>query len=394
MRARYIDLHITQAIPASCLNRGEYDEPKTLQLGNTMRAAISSQCQKRAGRMELEEELDEPAARTRMIPPRVTAALCEAGWPKDLAVFAGVQIARSATAEGLRTDPQAGHRTLAMLYVLADGLVDDLAALCTRHRAALEAGHAQETAPKSDKSGSKKRKAMPAFLPTADVVALLTRRTATINLFGRMLAGLSDADVVGAVQVAWAFTTHTSDPQPDFLTAVEDWPQAGDRGSAHMDTAFLTAGVFYRYATVNLTELIHNLGGDQQQAVELLALFTEVFIMTLPQAKKTSTAPHTVPDLVHYVVRDRRPVSYAAAFDQPIKAAPGGGHLAPTRQTMDTHAATIDRLIGTRHRIAHGYATAHNGPLENLGTRHDSFDELIAAAAHAAAPAAPRVGIA
>ncbi|WP_328674938.1 type I-E CRISPR-associated protein Cas7/Cse4/CasC [Streptomyces sp. NBC_00343] len=381
--ARYIDLHILQDIPASCLNRGEHNDPKTLMIGNTQRAAISSQCAKRAVRHALETLLSEPAARTRRLPPRLAAVLRAAGWPEDLARFAAAQVPRSATAEGLATDPGAEGRTLTMLYVPDDTILDDLAALCARHRTALEKGMAKE-AKSTAKTG--------AYLPSGDVVNLLCARTASINLFGRFLAGLGDAHVDGAVQMAWAFTTHTSDPQPDFFTAYEDWAEPGEATSAHLDTAYLSAGVFYRYVSVNLTELTANLDGDASRAIALLGAFTDMFISTLPQAKKNSTAPHTLPDTVHYVVRDRRPVSYASAFHQPVKADRQGGHLAPTRSILSQHAGNITQLTGTRHRIAHGHVTQAPEPLEHLGPRHASYDDLVdAVTAAAAAPAtAPR----
>ncbi|MGW6898982.1 type I-E CRISPR-associated protein Cas7/Cse4/CasC [Streptomyces sp. NPDC054919] len=387
MRARYIDIHVIRSIPAANVNRGEYGEPKMLLLGNTTRGAISSQSIKRAGRMEIEDELAEPAVRTRMIPPRVIAALNQAGWPDDLAVFAGTQIARSAIKGGLKTDPAAGHRTQAMVYTAEMGLLEDLTALCTRHRPQLENGLAATLAqPARKKSGKKQDEDKPpTLLPMKDIGEILARRTACISLFGRMLAGHEASNVTGAVQVAWAFTTHTSDFQPDFFTAVEDWPAPGDKGSAHLSTAFLTAGVFYCYAAVNLTGLTHNLDGDSKQALELLAMYTEAFVTTLPQGKANSTAPHTLPDTVHYTVRDRRPVSYAAAFEQPVRAASTGGYLVPTRHALSTQAALTNRLIGTRRLIGHGHVTAHPTPLEHLGPHHDSLDDLIAAAVHDAA---------
>ncbi|MFD9216242.1 type I-E CRISPR-associated protein Cas7/Cse4/CasC [Streptomyces sp. NPDC059544] len=393
MRARYIDIHVIQSVPAANLNRGEYDEPKTLLLGNTTRGALSSQSIKRASRMEMEAELGEPAVRTRMIPPRVIAALKDAGWPDELAVFAGAQIALCAAAKGLDTDREAGHRTLAMIYTAETGLLDDLTALCVRHRSRLEDGLAatqSDSTEPAPKTKPKKKADTPRCLPTQDIGEILARRTACISLFGRMLAGHDASHVTGAAQIAWAFTTHTSDMQPDFLTAVEDWSTAGDRGSAHIDTAFLMAGVFYRYSTVNLTQATDNFGGDTKQALQHVALFMETFIMTLPQAKQNSTAPHTLPDTVHYVVRDRRPVSYAPAFDQPVRAPRGGGYLIPTRQELSAQAALTNRLIGTRHRIGHGHTTAHPTPLDHLGPHHDSFDALIAAAIHdAALPGTP-----
>ncbi|MEU8975638.1 type I-E CRISPR-associated protein Cas7/Cse4/CasC [Streptomyces monashensis] len=378
---RYVDLHILQDLPASCPNRDGDNMPKTLMLGDVQRGAMSSQCTKHGNRHELEKLLGESAARTRQLPPRLAKALREAGWPEDLARFAAAQIPRSATREGLVTDPEKDDRTQAMLFVPADTILDDLTALCARHRTALEKGMAKE---------AKSTEKLAAYLPTDEVVDLLCGRTASISLFGRFLAGLADAHVDGAVQMAWAFTTHATDLQPDFFTACDNWPKKGESDSAHLDTAYLTAGVFYRYASVNLTELTRNLSGDTPQAVALLAAFTDVFITNTPNAKKNSTAPHTLPDTVAYVIRDRRPVSYASAFHQPVKADYHGGYLAPSRHAMSQQAGTLTQMLGTRHRIAHGHVTQAPGnkPIEHLGQRHTSYDDLIdAITAAATAPA-------
>ncbi|MGW7529821.1 type I-E CRISPR-associated protein Cas7/Cse4/CasC [Streptomyces sp. NPDC054783] len=388
--ARYIDLHALHPLPASLLNRGEDNEPKTVLLGGVMRAMVSSQAWKRPIRLRLEEDLDEHAARTRMLPLRVAEALREAGWPEDLATFAGAQVVRSATKEGLKTEQAQGGITSATVY-LPRAVLGDLVALCQEHQQELTEALAQETAAKAEaksQSGRGKKTKPPAVLPTKAVAALIRQRTATINLFGRMLAELPGAHVDGAVQMAHAFTVHESDPQPDYFTAVEDWADPDDSGSAHLQTSFFTTGLLYRYATVNLTELTRNLGGDHAEALNLLSLFTDAFIDVMPGAKKTSTAPHTLPHLVHYAVRDRRPVSYAAAFEKPVKHAHGGGYTQPAVQALAQYAGAVNQLLGQRRRIAHGYTTLQPDDVD-LGTRHASFDDLTDAVTEAAARPSP-----
>lgn len=129
--------------------------------------------------------------------------------------------------------------------------------------------------------------------------------------------------------------------------------------------------------------LITNLDGDTAAAAKVIDLFVWTFTMAVPRGKQTSTAPHCVPDVVHYVVRDRRPISYGAAFEQPVTAW-GQGYTAPARQVLADYAATIDRLVGTRRRIAHGHATAAGHPIDDLGTCHPGFEDLAAACAAAA----------
>lgn len=391
MPSRYLDLHVTQDIPPSCLNRGEYNEPKSIIYGNVQRPMLSSQSTRRAQRTAVEDILDEPATRSRMLPPRVARALRERGWPDDLATFAAAEIPRTALTKGMSTDTEADGRTHAMIFAPAATLVDDFADLCERHRPGLEKGHTPSNAPTGAKKTTKTRGTAPSkpLLPRDDVLTLLTGRTATINLFGRFLAGLPEAHVAGAVQTAPAWTTHQSDLQPDFFTAVDDWAEPGDASAAHLDTAYLTAGVFYRFTSVNITELLTNTGGDHDKAFTLLALFTDVFLTTLPDAKKNSTAPFTLPDTVHYAVRERRPVSYAPAFHHPVKADRAGGHLHPTRTALSAYAGTLNTLLGTRRLIDSGYASAAAHGLDHLGTRHTSFEDLIDAAVKAARQAEP-----
>ncbi|GAA2932918.1 type I-E CRISPR-associated protein Cas7/Cse4/CasC [Streptomyces enissocaesilis] len=381
--ARFLDLHVLHPVTAANLNRDADNDPKTISFGNATRALVSPQAWKRAIRLNVEQDLGEHAARTRMVPPLVARKLQEAQWPEDLATFASAQIVHSAKKDGLQHNAKEGYRTQAMLY-LPTGVIDDLVALCEKHRTELEEALAAH---------SPKKKISP-ILPTKDLAAHLTSRTASINLFGRMLAELPAGHVEAAVQMAPAFSVHRSDPQPDFFTAVEDLPQNGDSGSAHLQTAFLTTSLFYRFATINITDLHHNLGSSTPADTvnDLVELFVRHFILSMPGGKKTSTAPHTVPDLVHYTIRDRRSVSYGAAFEQPVKAAPQGGYTAPARQALTDYAATISRLLGARHLIAHGHAVTTAKPVKDLGAHHTSFDDLAAACAAAATAALAPVG--
>jgi CRISPR system Cascade subunit CasC len=371
--ALYIDLHVLQSVPFSNLNRDDLGSPKTVRYGSTDRVRVSSQSWKREIRHEVEERLGEYARRTRLVPAKVAEALAASdyGWPDELAKFAGEQVARSAGKDGLKTEE--GGKTSVLLYLPQRG-IDKLAALCAEHRPALEA--ALGTTPAKDTKAKTAKAKDAALLPRDRVNEILKSRTATIDLCGRMLAELPGGKVDGAVQVAHAFTTHGSDPQRDFFTAVDDWLPAVETGSGHMQTGEFATGNFYRFATVNLTDLLKNLGQDRTRARELVELFIDAYLMSIPQAKKNSTAAHTLPDLAYFAVRDRRPVSFAAAFEQPVRAS-AGGFAEPARRDLDTFAAAVQRLTSGRGRLAHGHACIDDKPLENLGTRHDSFADFI-----------------
>ena len=46
----YVDLHVVQTVPPSCINRDDTGSPKTAVYGGTTRARVSSQAWKRAMR--------------------------------------------------------------------------------------------------------------------------------------------------------------------------------------------------------------------------------------------------------------------------------------------------------------------------------------------------------
>ena len=56
-RRLYIDFHVLQTVPPSCVNRDDTGSPKTAVYGGTTRARVSSQAWKRAIRMMFRDEL-------------------------------------------------------------------------------------------------------------------------------------------------------------------------------------------------------------------------------------------------------------------------------------------------------------------------------------------------
>jgi CRISPR system Cascade subunit CasC len=306
-----------------------------------------------------------------LVPAKVAKSLVGQGWPEGLADFAGAQVAANASSKKSLKMEEAGHTSV--LLFLPESAIDELAAVCAEHREALEKG-ATQAKPK-------------ALLPTDRIEEILKRKTASISLLGRMLAEIPGANVDGAAQVAHAFTTHTSEPQRDYFTAVDDWLDDSETGSGHLNTAEFSAGVFYRFATVNIADLLKNLDGDRKAARTILLSFADQFLNSMPQAKKNSTAPHTVPDLAHLAVRTRRPISMAAAFETPVRADYDGGFSGPSRAALADYARDINRLLGNKNRPFHGHAGRVEKALAGLGDLHESFDALVTGAVDSALPA-------
>lgn len=53
----YLDLHVLQTVPPSCVNRDDTGSPKTAVYGGATRARVSSQAWKRAIRLMFEDIL-------------------------------------------------------------------------------------------------------------------------------------------------------------------------------------------------------------------------------------------------------------------------------------------------------------------------------------------------
>ncbi|WP_424858542.1 type I-E CRISPR-associated protein Cas7/Cse4/CasC [Streptomyces sp. SAI-170] len=378
-RARFIDVHVLQSMPFANLNRDDTNSVKTVTYGNALRTRVSSQCWKRATRGEFERISGDSTLRTRRIAAAVTAELARRNWPQPLADRAGAHVA---AAVGKFELEEAGEPkkpvpnrvvTNAMIYV-PHVAVTDLADLADQHRETLE--KAKDITKKGDTKAS--------VLPKDKVDAILRSRNAVINLFGRMLAEVDRAGVDGAVQVAHAMTTHEADVDLDYFTAVDDvtstWQDS--TGSAHMGHAEFSAGTFYRYATIDLDELAGNLNGSDTDVRALLGHFLTAFTLAVPQAKKNSTAPHTLPHLVHLTVRADRPVSYAAAFEQPVRAAAHGGNATPSVTAMTNYADATASFLGTGQLITRSWTSPEIKDLpgtspDALGERSDGLDALI-----------------
>lgn len=362
----FIEMHVVQSLPFSNPNRDDLGQPKTAFYGGVERSRISSQSCKRVVRHRVEQQLGDQALRTRRVPSAVESVLLERGWETGKARNAGQAVIKAAGIGGLELGDEGN--TTSMLYLPAGGITaladvaeknwDGLLAAAKDPKKAPEVGQA--------------------------IRDIFTQVNPSIGAFGRMLANSNESTVDGAVSVAHPFTTHATVSQPDFFTAVDDLP-GEDAGSAHMGTAVYTSGVFYRYASINVRELAGNLGGDLDTAQDVARLVLEEFALYTPEAKATSTAPHTPPVLVYTVARSDRPVSLAGAFEKPVRATRESGHAGPSVEAMNSHAGALRRFFGTAGVVAAGHVAGDTaGALDALGESAESLEGLLGAVLGAA----------
>ncbi len=410
-RPLHLDVHLIQSFPYSNLNRDRQGAPKTSLYGGVARARLSSQNTKRPTRLEVEKATGIRAVRTRGVPRAVAERLRGRGWDEKLALTAGQMLILAASVKGLGIADTEG--TNALLF-LPESALDELADLADAHHGEIAdaaSAMAAEEAAKVKKSTRKKAGTDDDVEPTADdeeeqpavgedslmakyakkalskqkdaVLKVLRTRNASVAAFGRMLANDPDSTVDGAIHVAHGLTTHAARTQLDFFSAVDDLQEESrnEKGAGHMGDHRFTTGTFYRYASINYTELCGHLEGDTDTARAITAEFVRAFITAVLPAKGRGTAPYTVPHLVYAAVRTDRPISLAGAFEQPV---PDGrdGYLSPSLARLNDHAAAHHRFLGTDDLADHAHTGLAEGDFPALGEHvggMNAFVERLAA---------------
>ncbi|MBE4740573.1 type I-E CRISPR-associated protein Cas7/Cse4/CasC [Streptomyces caniscabiei] len=398
----HVDLHLIQSYPYSNLNRDRQGAPKSARYGGVMRARNSSQNGKRHTRTAVERAVGIRALRTRGVPQAVAKRLAARGWQPELARAAGQMLILAAGVKGLGITDSGG--TNALLF-LPESALDELADLADGHRGDItqavydieaEAAKAAKrtTRRKADADlepaaddeeepavgeGSPLARYAAKILPKAAVLTILQSKNASVAAFGRMLANESGSIVDGAVQMAHGLSTHAASTQLDYFTAVDDIleEEGTERGAGHMGDQRYTSATFYRYTSLNVTELVRNLDGDTQTAQAVLAEFMRAFITTVLPAKASGTAPFTVPHLTYAALRSDRPVSLVGAYETPVPDS-AEGYLPRSMQRLNDHARAHHRFLGTGGLITHAHSGLTDDSFDALGDRLDGLDELIA----------------
>ncbi len=365
----FVDIHVLHAVPFSNLNRDNLGTPKQVVYGGTTRARISSQCTKRAARLWLEDNTDlGRALRTRRLPQLVREALAgehefddEDAKKATEAAFgvAGIKIKEVGDNEDAK-ELQGDQLT----FTTTDAATAFAGVIAGRRDEVLAEGFKPKGAAKNS------------------LVAPLEAHNPIIALCGRMLAALPDTNVDGALQVAHAFTTHTSTLELDYFTAVDDQVQLDDdeTGAGHINVGEYTSGVFYRHATIGVGQLAELLDHSAGATAEAVCGFVKAFVVAEPTGKQNSANAHTRPDLVAVTFRSDRPVSFASAFEKPVEPGRKGGYMDASVEALHRRASLENQMYGTDDLLESWYFSSLETPSVNgLGDRLDGLSDLVRA---------------
>ncbi|WP_419944711.1 type I-E CRISPR-associated protein Cas7/Cse4/CasC [Candidatus Poriferisodalis sp.] len=383
----FLDVHVLHAVPFSNLNRDNLGTPKQMVYGGATRARISSQCTKRAARLWLEQNTDlGTALRTRRLPQLVRERLMadEVFADDDDAKQAVVSMFANAKGKGVK-------KGITVEEVGSDGdgheLQSDQLTFTTTEAAAavarVIASCKDEVLAEGFKPDPPTKKALTSALHAHNPI---------IALCGRMLAALPETNVDGALQVAHAFTTHTSTLELDYFTAVDDQLQLdGDEaGAGHINVGEYTSGVFYRHATIGLRQLAELLDDSEAAVAEVAGSFIRAFALAEPTGKQNSANAHTRPDLMAVTLRSDRPVSFAAAFEKPVEPGRNGGFMNASIEALHRRAALENQMYGPEGVIDSWYVESETPDVSGLGDPLDSLNDLVRVVEHNIAPTTTR----
>ena len=327
-----IELHILQSFPVSCLNRDDVGAPKTAVFGGVNRARLSSQSLKRAIREFAADLLPErfQGERTKLIVEPLAAALTKHGVTdatvaREHAKNIADKLAKL-DAKAAEEDAKVGTLTFLAPSEI-DAIADDVAALIA-------------TNPKTkdyEKSLDKSCKKA-GLLDGADIA-----------LFGRMVASLPSLTLEGAAMFGHALSTHRSDNDLDFFSAVDDRkPKDDDAGAGMIGTLEFSSAVYYRYAALNLGLLadaahLGKLTPEERRAV--VDAFIRATLQAVPGARKNSMNAHTLPGYVLGTYKSAgQPVQLINAFESPIR--PKSGLLDESISSLTAHHAQLKKTWG------------------------------------------------
>lgn len=315
----YVDIHVLQTVPPSCVNRDDTGSPKTAVYGGATRARVSSQSWKRAVRTMFRDIFPEKdlGVRTKRIVGMVAEEIRRLGGRED-AEEAAKRILENA---GLKI--KSVEKGTDALFFISRAQAEELARLATESP--------DTTAEKPSKEAKQKAQNALKLFPSIDIA-----------LFGRMVADDPSLNTDACSQVAHSISTHKVTTEYDYFTAVDDLAPEDNAGAGHLGTVEFNSSTLYRYATVALHELREHLKGDTAEAVRG---FVQAFLCSMPTGKQNTFANRTLPDAVLVTLRSDQPINLVGAFERPVRAGRNNdeGYVGASAKALIEHANRLYR---------------------------------------------------
>ncbi|MBR2750420.1 MAG: type I-E CRISPR-associated protein Cas7/Cse4/CasC [Clostridiales bacterium] len=327
----YVDVHVLQTVPPSCVNRDDTGSPKTAIYGGVRRARISSQSWKHAVRCYFRDHLDEQklAYRTKNADAKVADYLVQYGMSQEEAKKSAVKALKDAKIIA----SEDGKKNA--LFFISDAQARAVASAIN--------------------SGADNEEIKKALSETPGI---------EIALFGRMVADNTALGEDACCQVAHAISTHKVSNEYDYFTAVDDIQDDDASGAGHIGSNEFNSATLYRYATVAVHDLANSLGTDTAQSV---CDFLEAFVKSMPTGKMNSYANRTIPDAVLVTIRNDQPVNFVGAFEEAVNPDKQcGGYVSGSEKKLEMY-------------VLESYKDFIDSPLKSfvVGNLDDSLGEKV-----------------
>lgn len=362
----YVDIHVLQTVPSSNINRDDTGAPKTAIYGGATRSRVSSQSWKKAIREGFKKDSKEHDWLNGFRTKRTATLLAKELMKQDSSL--SFDDARKKAKEvlsnmGLKFDKakkgdknnDKDFETKVLLFFSA-GQLKKLAEYILNND---EINKIDELDKKEATKVLKEAKN-----------ELDRNQSLDLALFGRMVADDPELNVEASAQVAHAISTHEVVPEFDFFTAVDDAKTSEESGSAMLGTLEYNSSTLYRYANVNMNELIHNLGEELAQIG--LKEFIKNFALTMPTGHQNSYANKTLPQYILVTIREDTPVNLISAFERPIQS--NNGYAKKSIEQLEAEFDSTSSWIG--EPLA-SFVHANKEFATTVGERKTNIDELL-----------------
>ncbi len=312
-----IEIHMLKNFAPTNLNRDDTGSPKTCMFGGVQRGRISSQCLKHSWRTSeiMQNAVGEKniSCRTRKLPDLIEQELLRRDVREEYIPI----IKKAVTAFGNKDSKENKEMQTAQIIAYSPEDIQVITDLIAEKL--IECKNADEV---------KKIKAK----ELQEIMSRSTNRAVTLDmaLFGRMVTSEAFANVEASMQVAHAISTNRVYMESDYFTAVDDLINKRDTetGSAMIGDIDYNSSCYYIYASLDTDKLYENLvnNGDREEIMKnVVPELVRTMALTNPSGKQNSFGGHSLPSAVLVECKECHiPVSYANAYEEPVK--PIGGH--------------------------------------------------------------------
>lgn len=368
LKGLFLEFHILQSFPCTCLNRDDMNMPKNAIVGGVERARVSSQCWKRAVRLAMRDFCGvEIGLRTKMVSKLIIEACMKRGATNEQAEVFAEKISKAFVSEKKASNAQKKPKNkkndasgsdqaevVETPEAVEDSKSDAIVFLSKKEIDAIAAKFEESNFDitsaflKKDDSGDGKKEKKPKELSEEAFIKSAIEKNAIddsldgldIALYGRMVAQSPDLDVNAASSFAHAISTHAVARESDYFTAVADIGQ--NKGACHLGTNSYNSATYYRYISVDIGQLYENLAGTNiEKAIEA---FTKALFLAVPSARQSTFAGHCPWDFARVLLRRGQPMQLS--FEKPVESN-GNGFSEPSIKALNENIDKSKKMFGS-----------------------------------------------